>query len=158
MLGNEWLRPIFINRASRLFFLYLLNVIVYLPLSLFFPVWILILGPIIWSIPHIFSSLRYITRLFEKSTTSRFKISAFHLFLFVWLAAISIRIFSDRFHLEFYFKLNWPELLGLLASAIGLGILYKFNFWNLIKTTIITGAIVTFSWHFPIFTCKTPAP
>jgi hypothetical protein len=53
------LRPFFYKRWLRLGFLFILSATSSLALSLFFPLWLLLFGPLVYGVPHIFSSLRY---------------------------------------------------------------------------------------------------
>ena len=54
------LRSLFLSRSSRIAFLFALSFLMSLGTSVFFPLWVLIAGPVIYGIPHLFASLRYV--------------------------------------------------------------------------------------------------
>lgn len=54
-----WARPLFYKRSLRLALLFTLSCATSLPLALFFPLWLLLFGPLVYGVPHIVSSLRY---------------------------------------------------------------------------------------------------
>lgn len=52
-------RFLFVARARRLAFLFVLSFSICFFLSLSFPLWVLALGPALYGVPHLFSSVRY---------------------------------------------------------------------------------------------------
>jgi hypothetical protein len=54
------LRAVFLSRSARLAVMFTVSCLLTLGLSLFFPLWVLALGPAFYGVPHLFSSLRYI--------------------------------------------------------------------------------------------------
>lgn len=86
-LRVSFLRYLFFDRAARLMALYILACAIYLPLSLLFPVWIAILGPIMYGLPHIFSSFRY--------AHTQAKLSLKTLVIGIWVAVTFFRIALD---------------------------------------------------------------
>ena len=59
MLQPDWLRRAFIAREQRLFLLYGITVVVALLFAAMVPLWVLLIGPIIYGYAHLFSSTRY---------------------------------------------------------------------------------------------------
>jgi hypothetical protein len=59
-MNFNWARPFFYRRWLRLAVLFTFFSLFALGLSLAFPLWMLFLGPLIYGIPHIYASLRYV--------------------------------------------------------------------------------------------------
>ena len=55
-------RALFKSRAQRLLFFFLISLIINLALSLSVPVWMLVIGPVVFGLPHLVSGARYIAR------------------------------------------------------------------------------------------------
>lgn len=62
-LSLPWMRRIFLSRAQRLLFFFFLSAFFNLILSLSVPIWMLVLGPLVLGLPHVFSGIRYLPRL-----------------------------------------------------------------------------------------------
>lgn len=56
-------RAIFISRSSRLFCFFLASLLANFLLACIAPLWLAVLGPIFVSIPHLFSGIRYLSRM-----------------------------------------------------------------------------------------------
>ncbi len=67
-LSFESLRRIFISRSQRLLLSFVLAGAINFFLALFFPIWVILIGPLIFGLPHLFSGARFIPKLlFEGS-------------------------------------------------------------------------------------------
>ena len=64
------LRAIFCDRPLRLLVLFLISSAFSLSLALAFPLWLLAIGPLVYGIPHLFSSVRY----FHYTVSSKSKV------------------------------------------------------------------------------------
>jgi hypothetical protein len=109
-LQIQLFRSWFLNRPSRLLILFGLSCISSLVLSVFFPLWVLLLGPLIYGVPHIFSSIRYFhhsvskTALYEVRDDQRFR-------MFKVLSGVLVSVFAYRLLITAdYFQLNLPSM------------------------------------------------
>lgn len=90
-LQTQVLKQLFLNRSNRVFLLFSLAFMFYLGAALFFPLWVLLAGPIIWGIPHLISSLRYTNLNFDKKQKYRL-----HAFQFsAWAMVFAYRFCID---------------------------------------------------------------
>jgi hypothetical protein len=115
-LQLTFIRQLFLSRAQRLLFLSGITLIFYFFASLYFPLWVLLLGPILWGVPHIISSLRYSTRSFNHQQKNKLVIFQFT----VWLLVFLYRLCIDLFHLNIFlseipFLFEWICLLSSFA-------------------------------------------
>jgi len=140
-LQIETLRPLFYNRSLRLLFLFVLAATILLSLSLAFPLWVLLIGPLVYGVPHIFSSIRYFHYALsnEKSlnassnnsgNNSKQRRFAFAFIFFILFAVFSYRLFITAD----YFGVSTPQLSEWKGSS----------FIELIATgvTFILGALI----------------
>ncbi len=134
-LKTAWARQVFSNRDQRIYVLYWAAVLFYFPLCLFFPAWVLVAGPLVWGIPHIFASFRMTHFALSGSSTSASESGktspSFHFVSFIWLSVTAYRVGSelDLFHFT-YFEIYpyLPEILSMMATFLGLCFIHKFNF------------------------------
>lgn len=59
-LKSNIFKTIFLNRSRRLFLYFALSSFLNLFLAFNYPIWILVFGPIVYGIPHLLSTIRYI--------------------------------------------------------------------------------------------------
>jgi hypothetical protein len=144
------------KRSSRLLLLYVLAVAIYLPLSLLFPIWILIIGPIMWGVPHIFSSMRYLGRFFDDSVQPRFKsglsISSFQLFGLIWLMVMVLRLLADHQAIGSSLPFNWPEVLSVGATVLAFGIFYRGSLRVFTRQALVAVPLIFCAWKNPALT------
>ncbi|MGZ3690095.1 MAG: hypothetical protein ACXVAX_01240 [Pseudobdellovibrio sp.] len=159
------LQYLFYNRPGRVFVLFLLAVIFYLATSLFFPLWVLLIGPIVWGVPHLIASLRYSTHNLNLTRDRRVTVQKIHLVL--WLSVFLYRFFVDI--IEYPVFLSQHPLLfeGLAlsaASALQIYLLKKsfsseeFFKRELLKSffsVLFSGFVVAMIYLYPIQTALT---
>ncbi len=111
-LKVSFCREIFQSRSKRIFFMGLTAMSIYFVVSLFFPIWVLFLGPIVWGVPHLISSLRYNT---NTPFSKRKKLVLFQ--SFIWLAVFAYRITVDIFQIPIFFS-DIPLLFEVICLAV----------------------------------------
>src|SRR5580692_5440818 len=95
-MPSKLLRSVFMNRALRLQVLFLAAAVIYLFASLFFPLWVLVIGPILWGIPHIFASIRYLPK---SISMEKIKAPALtHILFGLWAVVTCLRVLTDQLH------------------------------------------------------------
>jgi hypothetical protein len=104
-LRASWLRPVFYTRSLRLLCLFAATCALMLNLSLLFPLWVLFIGPLVYGVPHIFSSMRY----FHYATGSASK-EKMHRILGL-IGGILMVVFLYRFFFTLhFFGIQAPQL------------------------------------------------
>ena len=144
-------RQLFRNRAQRLFALFLLAVGVYLPLALFLPLWVLAIGPLLWGIPHIFASIRYLGHATTPHPSERRK--AVYFVAFVWFGISALRILGDMRIYSFHGLGDTaltPEILSLLITLTGLAIILRRNISTFLISTLLLSPLVWMMWTLPL--------
>lgn len=139
------MRTLFTQRAYRHLVFFCLAILIYLPLSLFFPVWIAILGPIMYGLPHIVSSLRF-------SGISTLSISARTYFLFLWISVTVLRVMTDMqwFELESFFYFDY-EIVAMTLAMLGfIFVARPITLFVLTSGSAIAGSLVYFAWNYPM--------
>lgn len=141
-------RHLFTHRSSRLLVFFLIACLIYLPLSLFFPVWIAVIGPIIYGVPHIIASLRYS----QPRSTQRLRSS----FVGVWTLVTAYRIVTD---LGFW---DHDNIIGNLDVEIFSVIVTFAIFWlvhrqnqtklslGVIKGSLLISMLLLAAWFLPL--------
>lgn len=149
-LSLRLLRVWFYDRPARLGFLYALTVLIYLPLSLYFPLWILAIGPFIWGVPHLFSSFRY--QSLHSSTKAK---PLFYFIFIIWLVSFLFRLGTDVFQWNLEFDISHPGVIeAILAAAMAIGLFFfrGFSSKKIFSTVIVVGTLLYFSWCAPVAT------
>ena len=116
---NDLLKEIFRNRSLRIILGFSAALIFNLVVSVCFPLWVLLVGPILFGTPHLISSLRYIPYI----TISK-KILKLDFYLYFFSLMLTIFIF--KLVQDHYFPIQNPqiskfnnlELLSFFASLI----------------------------------------
>ncbi len=108
---------LFHSRSTRISFLGFTALLFYFFASSYFPLLILVIGPIIWGIPHLISSLRYNTLLGTKIQSGK---QIFYLQGLLWLFVFLYRIAVDIFQIEllFYDQTFLIESTALIISFL----------------------------------------
>ncbi len=151
-LKNPILKTIFLTRAYRLLGFFAFSLIFNFVMSLYFPLWILLLGPLVLGVPHLLSTIRYIPKFTLKNvslSTQQVYMSVSSLFIVMAL----IRLWTGSNPTSWLMDYpNLPELIG------GLLIVLVFATWshrNRLKTIFagfIFAVLVYFSWQHPLET------
>ncbi len=139
---------IFRDRSRRLWWLFTMAATSSLLVSLYFPLVVLLIGPILYGYPHLFASFRYVGDHLGTQNRSR----SILFFSTVFFAISTWRILIDLRYLAFPHFLNipnLPELVSLGLSAVGCGILFQKNYWQMAKSLLLLFPVVYFSWKIP---------
>lgn len=157
-LAPFFMRLAFYDRAVRNFLLFIVVVLIYLPLSLYFPLWVLAIGPIVWGLPHLFSSIRLQHRILHgdrrlfgdaKIKTTFFALGS------LWLVLSMVRVATDVFGKSLSFDQFYPGLLEAVFSALTLGFLirlYKFDLFNSVAAALVVLLLNAATYFAPFFT------
>jgi hypothetical protein len=143
-LQIEALRPFFYNRSLRLLSLFIFATTILLVLSIAFPLWVLLIGPLVYGVPHIFSSIRYFHYALangQPKSPSPSKESRQRFFAFGSVFLILIAVFSYRlFVTADFFGISSPQLsewkgssfVELIATGVTflLGVFIYRKSWN----------------------------
>ena len=153
-LATELARKVFRDRALRLLFLFSLAVIFYLPLSLYFPLWILAVGPLIWGLPHILSSFRFQHYTFAKFKKSRGNAQTTLFFMsLVWGGLSLFRIYTDVFQQLSDWEVLHPGIVETAVSGfilVGLCYLYQNNFLKTVLAALLLVPFTLLLWRLPL--------
>lgn len=134
--------------------LFLMALVFYFTASSFFPLWVLLAGPILWGIPHIISSLRYSNLSFNEKFRNRLLRFQF----MAWSTVFVYRLSIDIFHQDLFWA-KQPllfESVTLLISFVYQYYLYrcqnlKMNF-KFILSSVLFSVFVTMTYFYPIQT------
>ncbi len=156
ILGTDMMRRAFRNRAVRLSLLFALSVLIYLPLSLFFPLWVLAIGPLVWGIPHIFASLRYQNEIAVRSSQAGPR-QDFRRALFfscaVWAGITLFRLYTDVLQNLSVWDRTHPGIIeagfAILLLA-GLSHIFRRNLKQLLISAVILVPLTLALWHLPL--------
>ncbi len=136
-LRPSWARPFFYKRSLRLALLFAVSCSISLPLALFFPLWLLLFGPLVYGVPHIVSSLRYFHHSAERASSARAPQT--RRLAFSAAAFILLLVFAHRLLLtQSFFNLSIPQLSEWKGSTyvdlIALGMTFLLGTWIYRKT------------------------
>ena len=141
-LQVQVLKQLFLNRSNRIFVLFTIAFLFYLSASLFFPLWVLLAGPIIWGVPHLISSLRYTNLNFDRRQKYRL-----HAFQFTaWTLVFAYRFCIDILQ----FDLFWSQHTLLFETCVLMAsflfqtyVVKRWTLQNLIYFFLFTGLILS---------------
>jgi len=127
------LRPYFYTRSRRLAVLFLVACLLNFGLAVLFPLWVLLLGPLVYGLPHIFSSVRYFHYTAENdSRSSKRKYFSFGMIGLILLSVFSYRLFvtTRLFGLSLPQLSEWKgstyiELIALGLTFLGGILIYR---------------------------------
>ncbi len=139
-------RTLFIHRPYRLAVFFVLSLITNFFISIFFPLYGLLLGPIIFGIPHMFASLRYLPKMAVSKQTPQAMINYVG---FIFIIAATIRIAFNEYHFALKFLPNGPELFMVCISLLSIAFLTKQKFTNLIFTFLLVSMLSICSYAYP---------
>lgn len=108
------MEKIFRSRSLRLLVLGVVALVFYFFACSYFPLWVLLIGPVLWGVPHLISSLRY-NLLLGTSISEGKKLLYFQSFIwfFVFLYRISVDVLHQPLPLS-----NQPFLIEGLALLL----------------------------------------
>jgi len=139
-------RRIFMTRSQRLFLFFIASVFFHLFIALKFPLWILLIGPLVLGVPHVLSSIRYVPKLagINREFLSNKLYSSIGSF-FVLMAAL--RIWTANQNLPVIHRYpNAMEMIGCVLAVGLIGLLSKHG-----KKRIMVAASVLFVLFFVSF-------
>lgn len=156
-LSNSTLKNMFCVRSNRLAALFVLSVALSLCTSLLAPLWVLVLGPLIYGTPHLFSSLRYVHSTAAGEANIRlpqFK-KALYAFSFIFSAVSILRILSDfgfvnTQHLSS--SSNLLELGSFVLSLLCCAVIYKHSYARMFVAFALCIPFVWAAWTLPLWT------
>lgn len=132
-LQIQSLRPFFYRRDLRLALLFSIACISALILSMWIPLWVLLLGPLVYGVPHIFSSMRY----FHFAVSDQLNRPVQRSRLFAMTGFILVCVFSYRLvvtvnafgistpQLSEWRGSTYVELIALAITFIGASAIYR---------------------------------
>jgi len=130
LLSFSFAKTIFVSRARRLQFLFLVVFFTSLILSAAAPLWVLAAGPLLYGFPHILASLRFSHHTLANKSLNRFQTPhhslerasrTFQALSMVWIAVLSFRLFTQFNFLKISSDIkagNSPELLATVLTII----------------------------------------
>lgn len=137
-LRYEFVRRIYCNRASRLAAIAMLAILVHLPLSLLFPLGVLVLGPFLWGYPHLVMVARYVPRSVEPGVKNQLQLMRGIPILLLGVAIVrALNEYVLRLPLQY-----WPELGALVVMSFLLS--------GKSRSLAIVGLLALFLWAWPI--------
>jgi hypothetical protein len=150
-MSQSFVRDIYRVRSKRLMFLFLLAGVMNLTLAAFFPLWVLVIGPVIYGVPHVLASIRYTHASHSSEASSG---ARFFNFVTLILASVAIfRILTDLGYLPFSARAtDWPELLSLIATFVGAAVIYRKRPLTILVGGTLVAFVVFLSWSLPIWT------
>ena len=153
-LSIQALRLIFISRPKRLFFLFSLSTLIALGSSLFFPLWSLLIGPLIYGIPHLYASLRYTHASLRQSPHQSLRRSQiFPLLSSVFTLTTLVRLWmhsqsmtTDALPLGELL----PEWISFTLTLTVCLLFYRTSPSQLLRSLFSSSLILLVAWKFPI--------
>jgi hypothetical protein len=155
-------RAVFCHRAWRLGALFFGACGFFLGTSLFFPLWVLAIGPAVYGVPHLFSSLRYFHYAVEgrgAPAESSARFTAFGV-----IALIMLGVFAYRFvvtlnflglpvaHLSEWRGSTYLELGATVAAfVVGMAI-YRKPMGQILRGALLIGPLAAGFWLRPAWT------
>ncbi len=125
----------------------------YFVASSYFPLWVLLLGPILWGVPHLISSLRYSSLSFSANARKKLLLFQFSL----WALVFCYRIAADVLHLPIFLA-EFPllfETVCLLASFLFQFALYRNISPKMIVSSLAFSLLLVATFFYPIQTALT---
>ncbi len=140
-------RQIYTTRSYRLMFFFMLSLVFNFTLAIHFPLWVLLIGPIILGIPHLISSIRYIPHLTEMNRFSIPVVGGF--FVLVAVARLWMGTYGNTL-LE-----GGPNTLELIAGLCLLGLVgffYKQSKVRVVGSLFLLASLLVASLNYPLQT------
>lgn len=124
----SFFRSLLLGRAYRLKMLALIALFLYFFASLFLPLWVLLVGPILWGVPHLIASLRYASAI-NLNLSQKKKL--FYFQGFIWLCVFSYRLAVDIGGLQLFLSQT-----PLLFESICLSLTFLFQLYLFRQLTL----------------------
>ncbi len=153
-LKNDTLKKIFCNRSLRLLSSFMVVTIFNLFFSLFFPLWVLLIGPIIYGLPHIYSSIRYLHYSLADKNQKTVGVQAFNFLTSIFAGVSIIRLLSEVQIIDGDFlssSSNTLELLSFIITFLGLAIIYRKSLTKVVFALIFIIPFLLLAWLSPIW-------
>jgi hypothetical protein len=133
-------RHIYTIRSNRLLFFFILSLIFNFVLALNYPLWVLLIGPVLLGVPHLISSIRYVPKITQINFLSVPLIGGF----FVLVALVRLWIGAP--------DLNAVELgLGLFLLSL-VAYFYKENKIRITTSFLLLGGLLAATLIYPLQT------
>ena len=152
---NIFFRRLYLERYKRLAIHFSVALVSALAFSLYFPLWVLAIGPVVYGFPHLVASLRYFTvpsgvgrapgRIIFLVITLTGLLAAFRIFcLFDVLGIGSMFYFTQT--------TNWPEIAALVVTVFGISLIGRMPFQKIAKALVLSSPLIYFSLTAPLLT------
>lgn len=156
-------RPIFQTRSIRLAVLFTLSTAISLVLAIHFPLWVLAIGPLVYGVPHLASSLRffhYSLRSKPEGLKNGMKdpsfVPFFRLVIPLWGLVATYRLFTtltpNSMPLSEWAGSNWIEISALLLTFLAAATLYRRQSSFVLIRLLCLLPMIHFSWSYPAAT------
>jgi general stress protein CsbA len=149
----------FLDRPSRLLLLFSLAAGLALGFSLAFPLWVLLLGPLVYGVPHVFSSIRYFHHSVSKNASDSERFKMFHVLITLLGAVFIYRLFitADYFHLSLPSMSEWAgsTYIELIALALTLALasrIYRIPVKQVLRGVLFSTPLIVGFWFSPAWT------
>jgi hypothetical protein len=155
-LSSSAFRSVFRDRAKRLGTLFLLSVLIYLPLSFYFPLWMLAIGPLVWGIPHLVSSARFQAHAISDDSGSsiHFK-KTLYIAAGVWVFITSLRVLTDVLNVQIPWDLQHASIVEMIAGVftfVSLALINRLKRSQVVMGSLILVPLFYSSWNYPMLT------
>lgn len=149
-------RQIYTTRAYRLSAFFFFSLVFNFSLAISFPLWALLLGPIILGVPHLISSIRYLPKLttLDRSFSSK---NLYFIIGGVYVTVATVRLFgpasvSASLSVMVENGPNLIELMGCALALVAIGIFSKLSKIRLLCSVAILGLLSVMSFKYPLET------
>jgi hypothetical protein len=118
-MRSPLLKKVFVTRALRLSLFFALSLIANFMFAAKFPLWSLLIGPIVLGVPHLLSSIRYVPQMNSQTATENSKklyTTVGSLFVFMAVARLGLTHFNVQLLNQF------PNLLEVFVGTLSLGV------------------------------------
>lgn len=140
-------RQIYTTRSYRLMFFFMLSLVFNFTLAMNFPLWMLLIGPLVLGIPHLMSSIRYIPQL---TSMNRFSIPVVgSVFVLIALTRLWMGTYGNAL-LE-----GGPNTLEIIAGFCLLGLVgffYRQSKIRIAGSLFLLGSLLIASLSYPLET------
>ena len=152
-LKFSFLNRLFHTRSLRVLILFLTAASFYFITSSFFPLWVLLLGPVLFGVPHLISSLRYSSLPFIEKARKKLLLLQFSLWALVFCYRIAADVFQQPVFLREYPLLF--ESLCLLVSFLFQVSLFRKISAKLVFSSLAFSVLLVATFLYPIQTALT---
>lgn len=149
-LKFPFFRSLFLSRSERILVLFFAASLFYLLVCSFFPLWVLLIGPILWGVPHLVSSLRYTALSFNEKSRKKLFNFQFSLWILVFVYRLTVDIWQYPLLLSGYPLLF--ESLCLILSFLYQIYLYRRVNIKILTSTVLFSILITCTYFYPIQT------